>query len=57
MFTKQLGSWSVSGVNKFDGEDQGKIHHVLVAEEKVTPFPKGKKDKWKGYTKWGGWQR
>ena len=24
----------MSGVNKFSGEVQGKIHHVIVAEEK-----------------------
>ena len=32
----------MSGVNKFSGEGQGKVHHVLVAEEKVSPLPKKK---------------
>ena len=30
------------GVNKFSGKGQGKIHHVVVAEEKLTPSPKKK---------------
>ena len=32
----------MSGVNKFFGEVQGKIHHVVVSKEKVMPFPKKK---------------
>ena len=30
----------MSGVKTFSGEGQGKIHHVIVAKEKVTPFMK-----------------
>ena len=30
------------GVNKFSGEGQEKLHHVVVAEEKVASFPKKK---------------
>ena len=32
----------MSGVNKFSGEGQGKIHHVVVTKEKVAPFLKKK---------------
>ena len=32
----------MSGVNKFAGEGQGKIHHVFVARRKVAPLPKKK---------------
>ena len=30
----------MSGVNNFSGGGQGKIHHIIVAKEKVTPLPK-----------------
>ena len=30
----------MSGVNNFSGEGQGKIHHVVVSEKKVTPLLK-----------------
>ena len=32
----------MSGVNKFSGEGQGKVHHAVVSEEKLTPLPKKK---------------
>ena len=32
----------MSGVNKFAGKGRGKIHHVVVAKEDLTPFPKRK---------------
>ena len=32
----------MSGVNKFSGKGQGKIHHVVVSEEKVMPLTKKK---------------
>ena len=32
----------MSGVNKFSGKGQGKIHHVVVSKEKITPLFKGK---------------
>ena len=40
--TRQLGALLVSGVNKFSGKCQGKIHHVVVEEEKITPSSKKK---------------
>ena len=56
--TKQLGAWPVSGVNKFAGEDQGKIYHVLITKEKSNTIAEEiNSDKWEGYTKWGGRQR
>ena len=30
----------MSGVNKFSGEGQGKLHHVVIAKEKGSPFTK-----------------
>ena len=30
----------MSGGNNFSGEGQGKIHHVVVAKEKLSPLPK-----------------
>ena len=32
----------MSGINNFSEEGQGKIHHVVSAEEKVAPSPKKK---------------
>ena len=32
----------MSGVNKFDEEGKGKIYHVFVSKENVTPFLKKK---------------
>ena len=32
----------MSGVNKFAGEGQGKVHHVVFAEEKVAQLRKQK---------------
>ena len=40
--TKQLGDQFVSGFNNFFWEGQGKIHHVVVAEEKISTLSKEK---------------
>ena len=32
----------MSGVNRFDGEGQVKVNHVIVAKETLSPFPKRK---------------
>ena len=42
ILTRKLGARTVSGVNKFPGKGQGKIHHVVVSEEKITPLLKKK---------------
>ena len=48
----------MSGVNKFSGEGQGKIHHVVVAENKSSTIPEETiNTEWEGYPKWGGWKR
>ena len=48
--TKKLGI-------TFSGEGQGKIHHVVVSEEKSNTTAEERSiDKWEGYTKWEGWK-
>ena len=58
MLTRKLRDWPVSGVNKFAGEGQGKIHPVVVDEEKSnTIVEETIIDNLEGYNKWVGWQR
>ena len=40
--TKKIGAWPLSGLNNFAGEVQVKIHHVVVAKEKLALLLKKK---------------
>ena len=47
----------MSGVNKFAGKCQGKIHHIVIGKEKNNAIVEEKNiDNWEGYNKWGGLQ-